>query len=160
MLLTGFDAPIEQALYLDRRVKEHDLLQTIARVNRRRSGKEVGYVIDYIGVARDLREALTDSDEGEDGTPKPPTGIDGILEEVPKLKDRHQRAVDVFFSRGIKSLLPIDPCVDLLEDEKIRAEFINRLREFLASLSIVMPRSEALPFIKDAKILGFIAKVA
>ena len=56
--------------------------------------------------------------------------------------------------------MPIEPCVDLLENEKIRAEFLNRVRAFLASLAIVMPRPEAMPFVRDAKILGFIAKVA
>ncbi|MGC8492348.1 MAG: type I restriction endonuclease subunit R [Syntrophobacteraceae bacterium] len=160
MLLTGFDAPVEQALYLDRRIIEHELLQAIARVNRKRSQKECGYVIDYVGVARELREALTDSEEGQEGGTRPPTGIDTVPDEIPRLKDRHQKALDVFRSRGISDLMPIDPCVDLLEDERIRAEFLNRVRAFLASLAIVMPRPEALPFVKDAKILGFIAKVA
>ncbi len=157
MLLTGFDAPVAQALYLDRRIIEHDLLQAIARVNRKRQGKECGYVVDYIGIARELRAALTESEEGG---PRPPTGIDGVRDEIPRLRDRHQKALDVFRSRGIPDMMPIDPCVDLLEDEKIRAEFINRVRAFLASLAMVMPRPEALPFVRDAKILGFIARVA
>lgn len=160
MLLTGFDAPVEQALYLDRRMIEHDLLQAIARVNRKRPGKECGYVIDYIGLARDLKVALTESQEGGEGGPRPLTGIDGVLDELPRLQDRHQKALNVFYSRGIPDLMPIDPCVDLLENEKIRAEFLNRVRAFLASLAVVMPRPEALPFVRDAKILGFIAKVA
>ena len=160
MLLTGFDAPVEQALYLDRRIVEHDLLQAIARVNRKRLGKECGYVIDYIGIARELRGALTDSEEGCEGGPRPLTGIDGVRDEIPRLRDRHLKALEVFRSRGIPDLMPIDPCVDLLEDEKIRAEFLNRVRAFLASLAIVMPRPEAMPFVRDAKILGFIAKVA
>jgi len=160
MLLTGFDAPVEQALYLDRRIVEHDLLQAIARVNRKRLGKECGYVIDYIGIARELRTALTDSEEGGEGVPRPPTGIDSVLDEIPRLRDRHLKVLEVFRTRGISDLMPIDPCVDLLEDEKIRAEFLNRLRAFLASLAIVMPRPEAMPFVRDAKILGFIAKVA
>jgi type I restriction enzyme, R subunit len=160
MLLTGFDAPVEQALYLDRRIVEHDLLQAIARVNRKRLGKECGYVIDYIGIARELRTALTESEEGGEGGPRPPTGIDGVRDEIPRLQDRHLKALGVFRSRGIPVLMPIDPCVDLLEDEKIRAEFLNRVGAFLASLAIVMPRPEAMPFVRDAKILGFIAKVA
>ncbi|HBG19820.1 MAG TPA: restriction endonuclease subunit R [Desulfobulbaceae bacterium] len=160
MLLTGFDAPVEQALYLDRRIVEHDLLQAIARVNRKRLLKECGYVVDYIGIARELRSALTDSEEGGEAGPRPPTGIDGVRDEIPRLRDRHLKVLEVFRSRGIAELMPIDPCIDLLEDEKIRAEFLNRLRAFLASLAIVMPRPEAMPFVRDAKILGFIAKVA
>ncbi len=67
MLLTGFDAPVEQVLYLDRPLREHGLLQAIARVNRpfshRHDGveteKNYGLVVDYHGVSRDLEEALS-----------------------------------------------------------------------------------------------------
>ena len=70
MLLTGFDAPVEQALYLDRALREHGLLQAIARVNRRFSHeqddvateKTHGLVIDYHGVSRDLEDALSTFD--------------------------------------------------------------------------------------------------
>ncbi|MFZ9937713.1 MAG: type I restriction enzyme subunit R domain-containing protein [Luteolibacter sp.] len=51
MLLTGFDAPVEQVLYLDRKIVAHDLLQAIARVNRTFGNKRCGYVVDYVGVA-------------------------------------------------------------------------------------------------------------
>ena len=70
MLLTGFDAPVEQALYLDRALREHTLLQAIARVNRRFSHthdgvhteKHDGLVVDYHGVSRDLEQALSTFD--------------------------------------------------------------------------------------------------
>ena len=58
MLLTGFDAPMEQVLYLDRHIKEAELLQAIARVNRTATGKTAGYVVDYYGVAEHLKVAL------------------------------------------------------------------------------------------------------
>jgi len=60
MLITGFDAPVEQVLYLDRKIVAHELLQAIARVNRTHGPKKCGYVVDYIGVARHLNEALQD----------------------------------------------------------------------------------------------------
>ena len=59
MLLTGFDAPIEQVMYIDKRLKEHNLLQTIARVNRVAKGKHRGYIVDYIGLTDHLNEALS-----------------------------------------------------------------------------------------------------
>ncbi len=70
MLLTGFDAPVEQVLYLDRPLREHGLLQAIARVNRRFSHRQdgvetektYGLVVDYHGVSRDLEEALSTFD--------------------------------------------------------------------------------------------------
>jgi type I restriction enzyme R subunit len=154
MLTTGFDAPVEQVLYLDRKVVAHELLQTIARVNRRVRGKDCGYIVDYIGVARHLHDALGDYD---DETHDP---MVDVRDEVPKLRDRHKRVLDVFLTRGISSIRDIEACVDLLADVKIRSEFINTFRLFLESLGIVMPRPEAVPYLRDAKILGFIAKVA
>ena len=72
-LITGFDAPVEQVLYLDRAIREHTLLQAIARVNRRfsrtRDGvtteKTYGLVIDYHGVSRELESALAIFDHGD-----------------------------------------------------------------------------------------------
>jgi type I restriction enzyme R subunit len=156
MLLTGFDAPIEQVMYLDRRIYEHELLQAIARVNRKRDGKNCGYVVDYVGVAQAIHDALQGiDDETIDGA-----AIQNVRDEIPKLESRHARVIEVFTSRGIANVRDVEACVDLLEDVEIRAEFINKFRDFLVSLGIVMPRPEALPYLRDAKILGFIAKVA
>lgn len=157
MLLTGFDAPVEQVLYLDRKVVSHDLLQAIARVNRTSGQKRCGYVLDYIGVARHLKEALKEYD-GEDVTG---VFID-ISVELPKLLDRRARAVAVFTDRGIADLQgQVEDCVALLEDVKIRAEFINKLRMFYETLNILEHRPEVpADVFRDAKLLGFINKVA
>ncbi|MEX1023213.1 MAG: type I restriction endonuclease subunit R [Dehalococcoidia bacterium] len=72
-LITGFDAPVEQVLYLDRSIREHTLLQAIARVNRRYSRtkdgvtteKTYGLVVDYHGVSRELESALAIFDRGD-----------------------------------------------------------------------------------------------
>src|ERR1051325_6160672 len=157
MLLTGFDAPVEQVMYLDRKIVAHDLLQAIARVNRTSGPKKCGYVEDYIGVARHLQEALSDYD-GED--------IDGALinisVELPKLLDRRARAVAVFTGRGITDLQgEVDACVELLEDLQIRADFINKLRSFYEMLGLLEHRPEVPGDVfRDAKLLGFINKVA
>jgi len=58
MLLTGFDAPIEQVMYLDRPLKDHNLLQAIARTNRPYPNKKAGIIIDYCGVLKNLNKAL------------------------------------------------------------------------------------------------------
>jgi len=58
MLITGFDAPIEQVMYLDNVIKEHNLLQAIARVNRVCKNKSCGFVVDYVGVLKYLRELM------------------------------------------------------------------------------------------------------
>ena len=157
MLLTGFDAPVEQVMYLDRKVVAHDLLQAIARVNRTAAKKRCGYVVDYVGVARHLTDALADYDQVD------VTGaLIRINEELPKLLDRRARAVAIFTVHGIKDLKEqVEDCVRLLEDLKIRADFINKVRVFYESLSILEHRPEiASDVFRDAKLLGFINKVA
>jgi len=151
MLLTGFDAPIEGVMYLDRPIKEAELLQAIARVNRTGFGKRCGIVVDYYGVANHLREALAAyADEDIEGA------LSSIKDEVPVLRDRHLRVVDVLRRQGIESLEDIEACITALGSEKVRAEFAVKLKAFLDSLDTVLPRPEGLPFVKDAKRLAYI----
>jgi len=63
MLLTGFDAPVEQVMYLDDLIREHSLLQAIARVNRVDKNKFAGFIVDYVGVTKHLRQALPNFEE-------------------------------------------------------------------------------------------------
>jgi type I restriction enzyme R subunit len=78
MLLTGFDAPIEGVMYLDRPIREAELLQAIARVNRTGYGKRCGIVVDYYGVAQHLKEALAAyADEDLEGA------LASLKDEVP-----------------------------------------------------------------------------
>ena len=77
MLLTGFDAPVEQVMYIDKRLREHNLLQAIARVNRVAKGKHRGFIVDYIGLANHLTEALSiyaeeDAQDIQRGAEEPP----------------------------------------------------------------------------------------
>jgi type I restriction enzyme R subunit len=100
MLLTGFDAPTEGVMYLDRPIREAELLQAIARVNRTGHGKKAGIIVDYYGVAGHLKEALA-AYAAED--------IEGALrslkDELPKLRDQHLRVTDLFESRGVEDLV-------------------------------------------------------
>ncbi|EOY4666925.1 type I restriction endonuclease subunit R [Vibrio alginolyticus] len=151
MLLTGFDAPIEGVMYLDRSIREAELLQTIARVNRTGFGKQFGIVVDYYGVANHLKAALAAySDEDVEGA------LRSLKDEVPALRERHIRAVDIFRSKGIDSLDDIESCVQLLSTERLRQEFSVKLKAFLQSLEQVLPRPEGLPFAADAKALAMI----
>lgn len=151
MLLTGFDAPIEGVMYLDRPIREAELLQTIARVNRTGHGKKFGIVVDYFGLAHHLKEALNVyADEDVDGA------LQSLKDEIPVLRDRHLRVADLFRSRGIDSLADHEACVEALADERLRAEFAVKLKSFLDTLDVVLPRPEGLPFVADAKKLAFI----
>ncbi|SFH23794.1 type I restriction enzyme, R subunit [Nitrosospira sp. Nsp14] len=151
MLLTGFDAPIEGVMYLDRPIREAELLQAIARVNRTGFGKRCGIVVDYYGVAQHLKEALAAyADEDVEGA------LASLKDEVPVLRDRHLRVVDLFRQRGIESLDDTEACVEALGSEKLRAEFAVKLKAFLGSLDTVLPRAEGLPYSGDAKHLAYI----
>jgi type I restriction enzyme R subunit len=155
MLLTGFDAPVEQVLYLDRAMRGHELLQAIARVNRTAPYKTHGLVVDYFGVGRHLTEALAVYTEGD---------ISGVLtditNELPKLAARHRRILDFFQNHGIVDIRVVQSCIDLLREQKLRAEFTPKLEAFLETLDRIMPRPEARPYLNDAKLLGYINKVA
>lgn len=151
MLLTGFDAPVEAVMYLDRPIREAELLQAVARVNRTGFGKRCGIVVDYYGVARHLKEALAAyADEDIDGA------LASLKDELPALRDRHLRVVDWFRRHGIESLADTEACVDLLASERLRAGFVVTLKAFLASLDTVLPRPEGLPYVADAKRLALI----
>jgi len=151
MLLTGFDAPIEGVLYLDRPIREAELLQAIARVNRTGFGKRCGIVVDYYGVARHLQEALAAyADEDIHGA------LQSLNDEIPALRDRHQRVIELLRGHDIDSSQDVEAAIELLADERLRAEFSVKLKQFLASLDLVLPRPEGLPFTADAKALAYI----
>ncbi|MEV7039224.1 HsdR family type I site-specific deoxyribonuclease [Amycolatopsis sp. NPDC051061] len=158
MLLTGFDAPVEQVLYLDRHIKEAELLQAIARVNRSREGKQAGYVIDFFGVAANLRAALAayarDDLEGV---------LTDIREQIPRLREREQIVKNLFVERGVPkfdTLDDIEKCVQLLEDEKLRTEFDDALKQFAATMEIILPRLDARSHIVPLKTFGNIQRQA
>lgn len=150
MLLTGFDAPIEQVMYLDRPSRGYELFQAIARVNRIYGTKDCGLVVDYYGLAHHLEAALDLYAESDiEGALRP------IRDELPLLADRHQRVVSHFTARGC-DLQDTEACVNLLYDARLRAQFVIHLREFLQTLNTILPRPEALPYVADAKQLGLI----
>ncbi|WP_444962772.1 type I restriction endonuclease subunit R [Nocardiopsis sp. M1B1] len=158
MLLTGFDAPNEQILYLDRHLKQAELLQAIARVNRTASGKGVGYVIDYYGVSRHLSEALKAyAAEDIEGA------LSSIRDEVPLLRDRRERVRRVFTGRGLDRFdtdEAREECVQLLADDGVRHEFRTALKAFNRSMETVLPRPEALEFVPDARDFGTVDALA
>ncbi|MDI3481899.1 MAG: type restriction enzyme subunit [Tepidanaerobacteraceae bacterium] len=122
MLITGFDAPIEQAMYLDNVIKGHNLLQVIARVNRVYKNKSCGFVADYIGVLKHSREALAiyaDEDIEEISAV-----VRNKAKSVDELRYVHNLIDEFFVKRGIKRWREnVDECIDILVDEEVRNEF-------------------------------------
>jgi len=178
MLLTGFDAPIEQVMYIDKRLREHGLLQAIARTNRVKKGKHRGYIVDYIGLTENLTEALTLYAATEEQQ-ELAHGLRGIESEIPVLEERYQRLLQLFLrngaGRGVERIRDfaegrlasveedaavVHAAVRLLKDEKLRADFDVYLKKFLTSLDIILPSQAAHAYRVPAKRLGYIQRVA
>ena len=149
MLLTGFDAPVAQVMYLDRKLSDHTLLQAIARVNRTNKNKFRGYIVDYFGLSDYLTEALEMfSSEDIKGA------LVKLIDELPKLKNAHTRVRKHFDGLDLSDL---DACILSLEDEVKRQTFQTDFQIFSKQLDIILPDSAATPFLPDLRKLGKIA---
>ncbi len=172
MLLTGFDAPIEQVMYIDKRLREHNLLQAIARVNRVAKGKQRGFVVDYIGLANHLKDALSIY-TGEDAEDLE-LGLKSRETELPILEERYQRLVQHFRSCGVgeiegflrgevadarEEMTVVHAAVGAMEDIKRRADFEVYLKKFLQSLNLVLPHPSGHPFRGPARRLGYLLRM-
>ena len=152
MLLTGFDAPVEQVMYLDASIREHTLLQAIARVNRTSEGKDYGLVVDYWGVALHLEAALSVFSPTEvQGALRPKTDI------LPRLESHHRR-VTRFFAHVNRD--DMEACLGVLEPEDARAEFEIAFRRFSRAMDMLLPDPAALPFMADLRWLGKVRNAA
>ncbi|NTV98576.1 MAG: type I restriction endonuclease subunit R [Chlorobiaceae bacterium] len=136
-LLTGFDAPRNAVLYLCRVLKEHTLLQAIARVNRIHEGKEFGFIVDYANVLGELDKALTmySAFEGFDEADLAGT-LTSINSEIEKLPTRYSDLWDLF--KTVKHSYDEEAYEVLLADDELRAEFYRRLAEFGKNLAIAL----------------------
>ncbi len=146
MLLTGFDAPICQVMYLDRKIMDHSLLQAIARVNRPKEGKQRGFVVDYYGLASYLTSALDQFTQND---------VQGALkelkDEIPKLDRAYNKVLEYFKDRDLEDL---EECILVLEKEDIRQQFELSFRKFAKLMDIVLPDPYANKYLRDLKLLG------
>ncbi len=159
-LLTGFDAPIEQVMYLDQRIKEHTLLQAIARTNRTYPRKNFGLVVDYVGVGRELAEALVIFEKEDlEGI----FGVDDIQKEIANLDYWYRKTIGFFEKIDLSKGRPEDilqKCMEVLKPEDVRADFDVAFRNMARSMDLLMPDPVVDPFLKDFKLLGMIREGA
>ncbi len=149
MLLTGFDAPIEQVLYLDAPLREHTLLQAIARVNRTADGKTYGLVVDYWGDNRRIADALElfSEEDGVLGALRP------LSEKIQLLESRHRAAMRLF--EGVDRADEAT-CLSLLGPDDVRAKFELDFLRFAEAMDMVLPDPKGLeePYVGDLKWLA------
>ena len=138
-LLTGFDVPICQVLYIDKELKEHGLLQAIARTNRLHDGKEYGLIVDYRGLIQKL-DAAMDMYSGA-GLENFESGdlrgvVIDVLEALGQLRTAYTNLIDIF--TDIKNLDDTEAVEVALADEKRREQFYNLLCAFGRALNLTL----------------------
>lgn len=152
MLLVGYDVPIVQALYLDKGLREHNLLQAIARVNRPYDeNKTYGLIVDYSGITKELQKALAVFEEED---------IKGALEpsdkELEELEQRHLNAMvhlqDIDRNDDSAIISKFEPIAK-------RDEFEYDFKEFAKALDAILPDKKADPYIADFKFLSKIRQM-
>ncbi len=154
MLLTGYDAPILQTLYVDKILKEHNLLQAIARVNRTRKGKVAGYVVDFAGITKHLVDAL----EIFSGDLSPNDVMVDIADEKTTLENRHTKLVNYFKSvkknRETERDDFILQAINYLKPQDIKDKFKELTSDFNNSMNIVLPDPFASKYDYDFKLFN------
>jgi len=152
MLITGFDAPVEQVMYLDKVIVAHTLLQAIARVNRvGGETKDKGFVVDYVGVGHHLKEAIDSYDEREQKEV-----IDCLSfpeEELRELGESHAAIMNLLRKNGLTDLTDHDAFFDLFYDEDLRFDYMLAFKHFTRCLNLVFPAKEALAYMTDYQAL-------
>jgi type I restriction enzyme R subunit len=146
MLLTGFDAPIEQVMYLDKVIIAHNLLQAIARVNRvGGEAKEKGFIVDYVGIGHHLKKAIDNYDEREQKEVFDTLSFPE--DELRQLQADYQAIMDLLAQYGLTDLNDHDAFFDLFYDEDVRFEFMLAYKKLTRSLDLVFPAKEALGYL-------------
>jgi type I restriction enzyme R subunit len=153
MLLTGFDAPIEQVMYLDKPLREHNLMQAVARVNRPfTENKNHGLIIDYCGISKKLYEALKIFNDGD---------IAGYMESLLDDVAHAEQALNKVkrFFKDVPSTYNseeyVDNCVlGVLNALDTRIRFEKAFKEFAAYVNNIIPNPEANQFKRDLYFYG------
>lgn len=154
-LLTGFDAPRNTVLYVCKSLREHNLLQAIARVNRLyeddATEKQFGFIIDYEGLLGELDLALTtySAFEGFDAADLAGTAHD-VREEIRKLPQLHDQLWELF--KPVKNKKDMEQFEQFLADEAIRQDFYERLKAFSRCLHISLSSDKLFDVFDEVKI--------
>ncbi|HDY67120.1 MAG TPA: type I restriction endonuclease subunit R [Candidatus Scalindua sp.] len=136
-LITGFDAPRNTVLYLTRKLKDHTLLQAIARVNRLFEGKEFGYIIDYRGILENLDHALDIYGQlSEFDKDDLLNALEDVSVQIQTLPQKHSDLWDVF--NEVKNKRDEEAYERLLADDALRNEFYELFSKYARTLAIAL----------------------
>ena len=157
-LLTGFDAPRASTLYIDKQLKEHNLLQAIARVNRLYDGKDYGYIIDYRGLLGELDQALTSYASLSGFDPEDITGaVIDVRSEIVKAKTYYTHLDGLFSSVKFKD--DLESYVAVLEDVQKRDDFKEWLSQFARAFKLSLSSEKICDILSEEEIKAYKQKV-
>ena len=157
-LLTGFDAPRASTLYIDKQLKEHNLLQAIARVNRLYDGKDYGYIIDYRGLLGELDQALTSYASLSGFDPEDITGaVIDVRGEIIKAKTYYTHLDDLF--SGVKFKDDLESYVAVLEDVQKRDDFKEWLSQFARAFKLALSSEKIYDILSEEEIKAYKQRV-
>lgn len=144
MLLTGFDAPIEQVMYLDKPLRDHKLLQAISRTNRPYHQKDGGIIVDYIGIFDNLKKALNFEEED----------IEGVAFDFYELKKKFQKTLSETLSlfnhvERDNTRASLLQAIKILEDKETLKSFKENLSALKRLFEVISPDPFVLGFKED-----------
>lgn len=166
MWMTGFDVPSCSTLYIDKPMKNHSLMQALARANRVFPGKTAGVIIDYVGIFQDIRQALAIYGEGPGGAIGP--GDMPILDKEVLIEElrKHQDEFIEYFKRievdllafksaeGFELIKALEKAMDkVVEDEPTKKEFIALYNAYIKLFKAILPDKRANEFTPFASII-------
>src|SRR5215217_4015743 len=156
MWITGFDVPTCSTMYLDKPMKNHTLMQTIARANRRAPGKSAGVIVDYVGVFQNLQKALAIyAAKGSSGPPI--RDKDELVAELERAlaearsfcTDAGARIDTILAADKLARLALISKGVEaLVSPDDHRREFFRRAGAATRAYKALLPDERAAPFLK------------
>ncbi len=168
MWITGFDVPSCSTIYLDKPMKNHTLMQTIARANRNYPGKEAGFIVDYVGVFRNLQKALAIYGGGNTGSPEPPIRDKSDLVEYLRhimaatLSYLVERGVDpaaIKEAQGLEKAALIGEAVEkLIESDEAKREYLSKARAVSRVYKAILPDRASSEFTADAVLISVLAE--
>jgi type I restriction enzyme R subunit len=150
MFLTGFDAPTLHTMYLDKPMKEHTLMQAIARVNRVYPGKEGGLVVDYFGIGAELKEALINyTASGAKGKPTLDQEQAAMV-----MQEKYEIVKDMFHGFNYRKFFELTPSErisfvpqameHILQEKGKKERFVREVTGLLKAFSLAVPNEKAM----------------
>ncbi|QKM62938.1 type I restriction endonuclease subunit R [Polynucleobacter antarcticus] len=136
MWLTGFDVPFLDSIYIDKPIKQHNLIQTISRVNRKFEGKNKGLVIDYIGIKKQMNLALAQYGKGDE------TNFEDIAASLVVVRN-HLDLLAKLFHKFDTSKYFNGGTIDQLNTLNMSAEFVQQTKELETRFMDIVKRLKA-----------------